>query len=33
MDVELQLAAFRMSAIGTPIALAFDVAAPSVEWG
>ncbi len=31
MEVELQLAAFKMSAIGTPIALAFDLDPPKVE--
>lgn len=32
MDIELQLAAFRISAEDTPAAFAFEVAAPRVEW-
>ena len=31
MELELQLADFKMSAVGTPTALAFDVDAPRVE--
>lgn len=32
MDHENQLAGFKMSGVNTPVVLAFEVAAPRVEW-